>query len=232
QAGPLTKVTIPKDKDGRQKSYGFVCFKHTESVPYAISLLNGIRLYGRPLNLQYRSGSSHTADTNVSYPGSDNSLCRTAQDKYNLRSSLFQDTAGSSLFLTPPYSVNSNYSNPNPSYWQAMVNTYTLQQYHINAHLAQQQQQQQQLYYQALSQELGTTPLSASYFNSGTGLSQAGWGEREPEEMERDRGKSDNGANDMNWSSGSEADRNRDGLRSGHREHHHYKKHKSKKKKH
>uniref|UniRef100_A0A4W3K2S3 RRM domain-containing protein n=1 Tax=Callorhinchus milii TaxID=7868 RepID=A0A4W3K2S3_CALMI len=57
-AGPLTKVTIPKDKDGRQKSYGFVCFKHTESVPYAISLLNGIRLYGRPLNLQYRSGRS------------------------------------------------------------------------------------------------------------------------------------------------------------------------------
>uniref|UniRef100_A0A8C6YMY9 Splicing regulator RBM11 n=1 Tax=Nothoprocta perdicaria TaxID=30464 RepID=A0A8C6YMY9_NOTPE len=51
QAGPLTKVTICKDKEGKPKSFGFVCFKHTESVPYAIALLNGIRLYGRPIKL-------------------------------------------------------------------------------------------------------------------------------------------------------------------------------------
>ncbi|KAG8590813.1 hypothetical protein GDO81_006916 [Engystomops pustulosus] len=56
QAGPLTKVTIAKDKEGNLKSFGFVCYKHTESVPYAISLLNGIRLFGRPIKLQYRFG--------------------------------------------------------------------------------------------------------------------------------------------------------------------------------
>ncbi|KAM6446246.1 splicing regulator RBM11 isoform 3-T3 [Liasis olivaceus] len=58
-AGPVSKVTICKDKDGNPKSFGFVCFKHTESVPYAIALLNGIRLYGRPIKVQYRFGSTH-----------------------------------------------------------------------------------------------------------------------------------------------------------------------------
>ncbi|KAB1283924.1 Splicing regulator RBM11 [Camelus dromedarius] len=28
--------------------------QHPESVSYAIALLNGIRLYGRPINVQYR----------------------------------------------------------------------------------------------------------------------------------------------------------------------------------
>ncbi|XP_028582766.2 splicing regulator RBM11 [Podarcis muralis] len=62
QAGPVTKVTICKDKDGKPKTFGFVCFKHTESVPYAIALLNGIRLYGRPIKVQYRFGSSHCVE--------------------------------------------------------------------------------------------------------------------------------------------------------------------------
>nr|KAF6324895.1 hypothetical protein mMyoMyo1_008346 [Myotis myotis] len=56
QAGPLTKVTICKDREGKPKSFGFVCFKHPESVSYAIALLNGIRLYGRLINVQYRFG--------------------------------------------------------------------------------------------------------------------------------------------------------------------------------
>ncbi|NXP10653.1 RBM11 regulator, partial [Thinocorus orbignyianus] len=64
QAGPLTKVTICKDKEGKPKSFGFVCFKHKESVPYAIALLNGIRLYGRPIKVQYRFGSSHSSELN------------------------------------------------------------------------------------------------------------------------------------------------------------------------
>lgn len=49
-------MTICKDKEGKPKSFGFVCFKHKESVPYAIALLNGIRLYGRPIKVQYRFG--------------------------------------------------------------------------------------------------------------------------------------------------------------------------------
>uniref|UniRef100_A0A8B9ISD0 Splicing regulator RBM11 n=1 Tax=Amazona collaria TaxID=241587 RepID=A0A8B9ISD0_9PSIT len=57
QAGPLIKVTICKDKEGKPKSFGFVCFKHKESVPYAVALLNGIRLYGRPIRVQFRFGT-------------------------------------------------------------------------------------------------------------------------------------------------------------------------------
>ncbi|XP_063799541.1 RNA-binding protein 7 [Pseudophryne corroboree] len=59
QAGPATNVKIPKDKDGKSKQFAFVNFKHEESVPYGMSLLNGIKLFGRPLKIQFRSGSSH-----------------------------------------------------------------------------------------------------------------------------------------------------------------------------
>ncbi|NXW40258.1 RBM7 protein, partial [Nyctiprogne leucopyga] len=56
QAGPVIKVKIPKDRDGRPKQFAFVNFKHEESVPYGLSLLNGIKLYGRPIKIQFRSG--------------------------------------------------------------------------------------------------------------------------------------------------------------------------------
>ncbi|NXD64353.1 RBM7 protein, partial [Eolophus roseicapillus] len=61
QAGPVIKVKIPKDRDGRPKQFAFVNFKHEESVPYGLNLLNGIKLYGRPIKIQFRSGSSHAA---------------------------------------------------------------------------------------------------------------------------------------------------------------------------
>lgn len=56
QAGPLTKVMICEDKEGKTKSFGYVCFKHKVSVPYAKALLDGIRLYGRPITVQYWRG--------------------------------------------------------------------------------------------------------------------------------------------------------------------------------
>ncbi|XP_075399565.1 splicing regulator RBM11 [Tenrec ecaudatus] len=62
QAGPLTKVTLCKSRKGKPKSFGFVCFKHRESVSYAIALLNGIRLYGKPITVQYRFGKYHTVE--------------------------------------------------------------------------------------------------------------------------------------------------------------------------
>ncbi|XP_077161804.1 RNA-binding protein 7 [Paroedura picta] len=61
QAGPVIKVKIPKDRDGKPKMFAFVNFKHEESVPYGMSLLNGIKLFGRPLKIQFRSGSSHAS---------------------------------------------------------------------------------------------------------------------------------------------------------------------------
>ncbi|XP_048368783.1 RNA-binding protein 7 isoform X2 [Sphaerodactylus townsendi] len=61
QAGPVIKVKIPKDRDGKQKLFAFVNFKHEESVPYGMNLLTGIKLFGRPLKIQFRSGSSHAS---------------------------------------------------------------------------------------------------------------------------------------------------------------------------
>lgn len=66
QAGPVRRVKIPKDRDGKQMSYGFVTFKHIESVPYAISLLEGISLYERSLNLKPRQRQDHSTDRSIS----------------------------------------------------------------------------------------------------------------------------------------------------------------------
>ncbi|KAF2896330.1 hypothetical protein ILUMI_09837 [Ignelater luminosus] len=57
QAAPLEKVRIPKDKDGKQSSYGFITFKHFISVQYAIDLLNGTSLYDRRLNIKPRANN-------------------------------------------------------------------------------------------------------------------------------------------------------------------------------
>lgn len=61
QAGPLEKVKVATDKDGRSKRFAFVTFKHACSVPYTIDLMSGIPLYGYNLKLQTRPGSSHNS---------------------------------------------------------------------------------------------------------------------------------------------------------------------------
>lgn len=50
-------MKIPTDKDGKPKQFAFVNFKHEVSVPYAMNLLNGIKLFGRPIKIQFRSGN-------------------------------------------------------------------------------------------------------------------------------------------------------------------------------
>ncbi|XP_062905839.1 splicing regulator RBM11-like isoform X2 [Mobula hypostoma] len=225
QAGPLTKVHIAKDKDGRQKTYGFVCFKHTESVPYAITLLNGIRLYGRPLNLQYRSGSSHTADASVPYPGADSTLCRTPQD--NCRSPQFPDGPSSSLFLTPPYSMSNSFNNPDPYYWQAMMNSYALQQYHLHSQIL----QQQQGYYQPFSQQVRAPMPPIPYYGQPQSFTarpgppvQDSWPSQDP-----DHGSGRDSAGGKSVGSDSDSDSRGQAFQSFGK--HVYRKHKSKKKK-
>ncbi|CAF96067.1 unnamed protein product [Tetraodon nigroviridis] len=66
QAGPLVKTRIPKDPEGRQKSFGFAVYKHEVSVPYAMQLLDGTPLFGRSLHVQFRSGSSHSSNAQKS----------------------------------------------------------------------------------------------------------------------------------------------------------------------
>ncbi|KOC59202.1 Putative RNA-binding protein 11 [Habropoda laboriosa] len=51
QGGPVQRVSIPKDRDGKQRAYGFVTYKHINSVKYALNLFHGTVLFNRPLSM-------------------------------------------------------------------------------------------------------------------------------------------------------------------------------------
>ncbi|KAK2846997.1 hypothetical protein Q5P01_009996 [Channa striata] len=101
QAGPLIKTKIPKDSDGKQKSFGFAVYKHEVSVPYAMQLLDGTSLFGRNIHVQFRSGSSHTCS-----PGnSQNSIPANTPDPHGHRTSM--------QFISPPHTPpQRSYSSP------------------------------------------------------------------------------------------------------------------------
>ncbi|XP_061916477.1 uncharacterized protein LOC133658440 isoform X2 [Entelurus aequoreus] len=63
RAGPLIKTKIPKDMDGKQKTFGFAVYKDEASVPYALQLFNGSSLFGRTIYVHFRSGSSPSNST-------------------------------------------------------------------------------------------------------------------------------------------------------------------------
>ncbi|KAM4015564.1 RNA-binding protein 7 [Anomaloglossus baeobatrachus] len=125
QAGPAINVKIPKDKDGTPKQFAFVNFKHEESVPYGMSLLNGIKLFGRPLKIQYRSGSSHASQeaTNAaSSPQGSSSFSGNAPspngNRYDYNSDMRYDHS------PPVSSYQKPYSSPDGLHRQAMMNNY------------------------------------------------------------------------------------------------------------
>jgi hypothetical protein len=68
QAGPLEKVKIVTPATGSR--YAFITFRHKVSVQYTVNLMNGIRLFDRPLRLQNRtvSGSSKPGTASGSCP--------------------------------------------------------------------------------------------------------------------------------------------------------------------
>lgn len=118
QAGPLIKVKIPKDNDGKSKQFAFVNFKHEVSVPYALHLLNGIRLYGRPLNIQFRSGSSHINQEGKSPANSQNpSPANTPVH----RGGRTPEQTGSPSY-SPPQHLQRSFNSPDSLQRQAMVN--------------------------------------------------------------------------------------------------------------
>ncbi|XP_074757948.1 splicing regulator RBM11 isoform X1 [Athene noctua] len=130
QAGPLTKVTICKDKEGKPKSFGFVCFKHKESVPYAIALLNGIRLYGRPIKVHYRFGSSHSSELKSPTHGFENYI-----DLYS-PSYRYQDPHGNPPFPVISFTMNSSLPHEHTGF-QKMINYFLAQQYTVQSPVGQ-----------------------------------------------------------------------------------------------
>uniref|UniRef100_A0A6B2EF21 Putative rna-binding protein 7 n=1 Tax=Phlebotomus kandelakii TaxID=1109342 RepID=A0A6B2EF21_9DIPT len=62
QAGPIDEVRIPK-----QRSFGFVTYRHEATIPYALNLYSGTRLFGREINVALRSQQSPGNDRD--HPG-------------------------------------------------------------------------------------------------------------------------------------------------------------------
>ncbi|KAI3354437.1 hypothetical protein L3Q82_018957, partial [Scortum barcoo] len=114
QAGPLIKTKIPKDADGKQKTFGFAVYKHEVSVPYAMELLNGTSLFGRALHVQFRSGSSHSSS-----PGnSQNSSPANTPNPHGQRTPIHF----SSPPYTPPPQMQRSFSSPDNLQKNVMVN--------------------------------------------------------------------------------------------------------------
>lgn len=57
-------MSIPKEPDGRNRPYGFVTYKHQVSVPYALSVFSGTKLFNRELRLNNRSGNKNNTNNN------------------------------------------------------------------------------------------------------------------------------------------------------------------------
>ncbi|KAG8227272.1 hypothetical protein J437_LFUL012186 [Ladona fulva] len=57
QGGPLERVYIPRDKDGKQRRFAFIVYKHSCSVPYAAALFEGTALFNRVLLLKQQRQS-------------------------------------------------------------------------------------------------------------------------------------------------------------------------------
>ncbi|XP_068563771.1 RNA-binding protein 7 [Cebidichthys violaceus] len=114
QAGPLIKTKIPKDADGKQKTFGFAVYKHEVSVPYAMQLLDGSLLYGRTIHVQFRSGSSHSSS-----PGnSQNTSPGNTPNPHGQRT----PTHFSSPPYTPPTQIQRSFSSPDNLQKHVMVN--------------------------------------------------------------------------------------------------------------
>ncbi|XP_035239780.1 RNA-binding protein 7 [Anguilla anguilla] len=121
QAGPMIKVRIPKDNDGKPKHFGFVNFKHEVSVMYAMKLFNGTSLYGRPLKIQFRSGSSHSS---VDGNGPGNSQNSSPMNSPALRGGRFDRPVDqmASPSYSPPQLNQKAYMSPENLQRQVLMN--------------------------------------------------------------------------------------------------------------
>lgn len=59
-------MSIPKEKDGKNKTFGFVTFKHLITVPYALNIFSGTKLFGRELTLRNRNANNNSSRNSLS----------------------------------------------------------------------------------------------------------------------------------------------------------------------
>ena len=54
QAGPIQKVYIPKDNNGKRRTFGFVTYKYRCTPFYALQLYQGVVLFGKRLDIKFQ----------------------------------------------------------------------------------------------------------------------------------------------------------------------------------
>ncbi|XP_065138975.1 RNA-binding protein 7 [Paramisgurnus dabryanus] len=197
QAGPLTKVKIPKDNDGKSKQFAFVNFKHEISVPYALHLLNGIRLFGRQLNIQFRSGSSHINQEGKSPANSQNP---SPANTPGHRGGRTPEQTGSPSY-SPPQRLQKSFSSPDSLQRHAMVNSMW-------------QLQMQQLQHLNGSFQMGVQQLRGGAGGVDSNPQQQDWVGQHGRRHSHQENSSHHGRDQRHGSAGSNHDRHRrDGQR-------------------
>ncbi|XP_057888943.1 splicing regulator RBM11 [Melospiza georgiana] len=115
QAGPLTKVMICEDKEGKPQSFGYVCFKHKVSVPYAKALLDGICLYGRPITVRYWRGNSPSPQLDSCTDGFEHHIdLESPADRH-------EELSGNHPFPLTPLPVNNSLLHDHPGFQEVVM---------------------------------------------------------------------------------------------------------------
>lgn len=65
QAGPIESVRLPKE-NGKNRPFGFITFKYQASVPYALSIFSGTKLFNREIRMNNRKANNTNDNNNQS----------------------------------------------------------------------------------------------------------------------------------------------------------------------
>ncbi|XP_043936910.1 RNA-binding protein 7 [Protopterus annectens] len=97
-----------------------------------MNLLNGIKLFGRPLKIQFRSGSSHGSQDGKSPVSLQNSMCTPSPSSTpsSIPNRFDRSIGGQSPtgFLTPQMQAPRSFSSPDSLQRQAMMNSHNIRQ--------------------------------------------------------------------------------------------------------
>lgn len=113
KGGPIEKVSVPKDKEGNGRGFGFITYRHQSSVPYALKVFRGTRLFNRDLRLDNRNGSGNKNNGNNNQNQRNDyhaQLSNVPQNQFQMHNPAMQNMSSMSA-LTNPFS---NAMNMNP----------------------------------------------------------------------------------------------------------------------
>lgn len=97
QAGPIEKARIPKDPNGRQRTFGFITYVHRCSPPYAMQLFQGLSLFRKSLTIKFQGNTNPSPMRNNSQSSGFNK--RSSYDNSSLRGGNYNDSPPQNPFI-------------------------------------------------------------------------------------------------------------------------------------